>query len=107
MQAKPWEAACLDICDFFLWTALLVNVPLFLASDKMAYTIRDFILAGVWPNPKGLQARGYMHKISVKSNCYDAYLVIDGGISFAFKDGACAKLEIHAEDALRTVVFSN
>lgn len=72
----------------------------------MAYTIRDIISAGVWPNPKGIKARDEATKMSVKSNCFDATLVLDGGVSFAFRDGVVAKLEIKPEDALRTVIFS-
>lgn len=34
---------------------------------------------------------------------WDASLVLDGGSSFRFNDGAIATMEILAEDALRTV----
>ena len=34
---------------------------------------------------------------------WDACLVIDGGVSFQFNDGAEATLELHDEDMLRTV----
>lgn len=36
---------------------------------------------------------------------WDACLVIDGGSSFRFNDGAVATFEILDEDALRTVSF--
>lgn len=42
----------------------------------------------------------------VKSNCFDAGLVIDGGVSYTFNDGMIAILEIHPDDALRTVVLN-
>lgn len=71
----------------------------------MGYTIRDLISGGVWPNPKGIKSRGFATKIEVKSNCFDASLVVDGGVSFSFNDGTIALLEILPEDALRTVVF--
>lgn len=71
----------------------------------MSYTIRDLISAGVWPKPKGIKSRGFTKKMKVKSKCFDASLVIDGGVSFAFNDGTIALLEIHPEDALRTVQF--
>lgn len=81
---------------------------LFPSGDRrMAYTIRDLISVGVWPQPKGIQPRGYASKITVKSCCYDAGLVIDGGLSFSFNDGTIAVLEIYPEDALRTVVFKD
>ncbi|CAI9725129.1 NAD kinase 2, mitochondrial-like [Octopus vulgaris] len=67
---------------------------------KMAYTIRDPVMNSVFqiPNP-----RGCVHKIKIHSRMWDACLVIDGGSSFTFNDGAEATLEIHEEDALRTV----
>ena len=34
---------------------------------------------------------------------FDACLVIDGGISYAFNDGATVFLSMHDEDSLRTV----
>lgn len=43
----------------------------------------------------------------MKSRCFDACLVIDGGLSFIFNDGALAVLEIHDEDALKTVVMND
>ncbi|KAI4455127.1 atp-nad kinase [Holotrichia oblita] len=75
-------------------------------QKTMCYTIRDLICAGVWPQPKGIKPRGFSTKIKVQSKCYDASLVIDGGISFAFSTCAVILLECHPEDALRTVRFS-
>lgn len=69
----------------------------------MGYTIRDLISAGVWPQPKGVEPRGFASRIEVKSRCLDAGLVVDGGLSFRFNDGTVAILEIHESDALRTV----
>ncbi|XP_066143092.1 NAD kinase 2, mitochondrial isoform X2 [Euwallacea fornicatus] len=74
-------------------------------DKRMAYTIRELISAAVWPDPKGIKPRGFAKKIEVKSKCFDASLVIDGGVSFSFNDGTTALLEIRPEDALRTVVF--
>lgn len=59
----------------------------------------------MWPQPKGLQSKGFATKIQVKSNCYDAGLIIDGGVSYAFNDGVVAILEQHQDDALRTVTL--
>ncbi|KAL1513999.1 hypothetical protein ABEB36_003330 [Hypothenemus hampei] len=81
---------------------------IFDADDKrMAYTIRELISAAVWPDPKGIKPRGFAQKIEIKSNCFDASLVIDGGVSFSFNDGTTALLEIRPEDALRTVIFKD
>uniref|UniRef100_A0A6P7FNM7 NAD(+) kinase n=1 Tax=Diabrotica virgifera virgifera TaxID=50390 RepID=A0A6P7FNM7_DIAVI len=76
-------------------------------DNRMGYTIRDLISSGVWPNPKGIKPRGFASKIEVRSHCYDASLVVDGGFSFPFNDGALAVLEVLPEDALRTVLFTD
>lgn len=44
-------------------------------------------------------------RIQICSRMWDACLVVDGGSSFKFNDGAIATLEIKEEDALKTVVF--
>lgn len=44
-------------------------------------------------------------RIEICSRMWDACLVVDGGSSFKFNDGAVATLEIKEEDALKTVVF--
>lgn len=36
---------------------------------------------------------------------WDACLVVDGGMSYRFNDGAVAKFEMFDEDALRTLTF--
>lgn len=71
----------------------------------MGFSIRDMISGGVWPNPKGLKPRGFAKKIVVKSNCDDAYIVVDGGLSFPFNDGTLGIFEMNPEDSLRTVIM--
>ena len=44
-------------------------------------------------------------RLEIRSRMWDANLVIDGGFSYKFNDGATASLEIHEEDALKSVVF--
>lgn len=78
----------------------------FTDDKRMGYTIRDMICGGVWPHPKGIKCRGFAKKIEIRSNCYDASLVIDGGVFVNFNDGAIILLEILPEDALKTVVFN-
>ncbi|KAG0430628.1 hypothetical protein HPB47_022525 [Ixodes persulcatus] len=68
----------------------------------MAYTIRDPVVFGTDFSSK---PRGFAKRIEVKSRMFDACLVIDGGLSFIFNDGATAVFEIFEEDALRTVQF--
>ncbi|XP_044746683.1 NAD kinase 2, mitochondrial [Coccinella septempunctata] len=85
----------------------MYNYNLKFAPDdtRMGFSIRDLISAGVWPDPKGLKPRGFAKKIIVKSNCDEAYIVVDGGLSFAFNDGAIGIFELHPEDNLRTVIL--
>ena len=47
----------------------------------------------------------YICRIQVCSRMWEASLVLDGGSSFKFNDGAIATLEMFDEDALRTVQF--
>jgi len=47
----------------------------------------------------------HFFRLQIRSRMWDAHLVIDGGISYKFNDGATASLEIHEEDALKSVVF--
>ncbi|CAH0550733.1 unnamed protein product [Brassicogethes aeneus] len=75
-------------------------------DKRLGYTIRDLVSAGVWPQPKGIQSRGFATRIEVRSFCYEASLVIDGGVSFSFNDGTVAVLEICPDDSLRTVILS-
>lgn len=88
---------------FRIWFGIVIEC--ILDSGKMVYTLRDFITAGVWPNPKGISSRDYANMITVTSYCLDASLVVDGGVSFAFNNGVSAVMELHPKDALRTVIF--
>lgn len=66
----------------------------------IAYTVRDPVVFGqdLEDSP-----RGFAKTISVKSRMTDANVVIDGGLSYKFNDGATATFVILEEDALRTV----
>ncbi|UYV83582.1 NADK2 [Cordylochernes scorpioides] len=66
----------------------------------LAYTIRDPVIFGT---DFKSNTQGFANRIEVKSRMFDACLVIDGGLSFVFNDGALAELEMFPEDALRTV----
>lgn len=50
------------------------NDDLVFAPDdpRLCYSIREQICVGVWPNPKGLESRGFAKQIFVKSRCVDA-----------------------------------
>ncbi|KAK6734796.1 hypothetical protein RB195_018154 [Necator americanus] len=86
-----------DICTKF-------NQQLIFSPDlrQMAFTVRDPIFNATFPPTV---PRGFAEKILVKSRGYDAHLVVDGGVSYRFNDGAEASIEVHEEDALQTVVF--
>lgn len=45
-------------------------------------------------------------RLVVQSRCFDACLVIDGGQSYQFNDGARAIMEVHPQDSLRTVTIN-
>lgn len=81
------------------------NQNLVYAPDdpRLCYSIREQVCVGVWPSPKGLESRGFVKQITVKSRCIDASLVIDGSIAYDFNDGATALLEVYPEDALLTI----
>lgn len=67
---------------------------------QIAYTIRDPIINRIFDNETN---RGFAQKLVIQSRCFDACLVIDGGCSYQFNDGAKAILEIKPEDSLRTI----
>ena len=46
-----------------------------------------------------------LSRIVIRSRMWDACLVIDGGMSFKFNDGAIATFEIAENQALRTVTM--
>ena len=71
---------------------------------RMAYTIRDPIINRIFDNETN---RGFAKKIVVQSRCFDACLVIDGGISYQFNDGAIANLEISPENSLKTIFIND
>lgn len=70
--------------------------------SDMAFCVRDPVFNATFlPSAP----RGFAEKIRVKSRGYDAHLVVDGGVSYRFNDGAEALLEVREQDALRTIVF--
>uniref|UniRef100_T1JBC5 NAD kinase 2, mitochondrial n=1 Tax=Strigamia maritima TaxID=126957 RepID=T1JBC5_STRMM len=69
---------------------------------KMAYTIRDPVVNGTVYTS---EPRGFANSIEIKSRCFNACLVIDGGLSFVFNDGATALFDMFPEDALRSVIL--
>ncbi|XP_011692743.1 PREDICTED: NAD kinase 2, mitochondrial isoform X2 [Wasmannia auropunctata] len=72
-------------------------------DSKLCYSIRDMIMTNAVPVPKDVYTRGFCRKVTVKSQCFDAGLVLDGGIAVPFNFGTIAEIETFREDSLRTV----
>ncbi|XP_029023973.1 NAD kinase 2, mitochondrial isoform X2 [Betta splendens] len=71
---------------------------------RLLFSIREPIANRVFSNS---QQRGFASRVCVRSRCWDACMVVDGGISFEFNDGAIATISMSEEDQLRTVVLEN
>uniref|UniRef100_A0A8C9G3M4 NAD kinase 2, mitochondrial n=1 Tax=Pavo cristatus TaxID=9049 RepID=A0A8C9G3M4_PAVCR len=71
-------------------------------EPKMFFSIREPIVNRVFSSSR---QRGFSSKVCVRSRCWDACMVIDGGTSFEFNDGAIASILIDTEDALCTVLL--
>lgn len=61
------QIKCKEICNEY-------NQKLVFSPDdpRMCYSIREQICANVWPNPKGLESKGFAQRMLVKSICLDA-----------------------------------
>jgi len=70
-------------------------------EHKLAYVVRDPIINRVFRSQ--YPEHDFADHLMVRSRMFDACLVIDGGISYAFNDGATVFLSMHDEDSLRTV----
>ncbi|XP_050769582.1 NAD kinase 2, mitochondrial [Gymnogyps californianus] len=71
-------------------------------EPKMFFSIREPIVNRVFSSSR---QRGFSSKVCVRSRCWDACMVVDGGTSFEFNDGAIASIMIDTEDALCTVLL--
>lgn len=71
---------------------------------RLFYSIREPIVNRVFSSSR---QRGFASKVSVRSRCWDACMVVDGGTSFEFNDGAIATISMSEEDQLRTVLLEN
>ncbi|NXX97372.1 NAKD2 kinase, partial [Centropus bengalensis] len=65
-------------------------------EPKMYFSIREPIVNRVFSSSR---------QLCVRSRCWDACMVVDGGTSFEFNDGAIASIMIDTEDALCTVLL--
>ncbi|KYN26747.1 UPF0465 protein C5orf33 like protein [Trachymyrmex cornetzi] len=74
-------------------------------DSKLCYSIRDMIMTNAIPVPKDVHTRGFCRKAIVKSQCFDAGLVLDGGIAVPFNFGTIAEIETFLEDSLQTIIL--
>uniref|UniRef100_A0A671UWC1 NAD kinase 2, mitochondrial n=1 Tax=Sparus aurata TaxID=8175 RepID=A0A671UWC1_SPAAU len=71
---------------------------------RLLYSIREPIVNRVFSSSR---QRGFASKVCVRSRCWDACMVVDGGTSFEFNDGAIATISMSDEDQLRTVLLEH
>ncbi|XP_015244784.1 PREDICTED: NAD kinase 2, mitochondrial isoform X4 [Cyprinodon variegatus] len=71
---------------------------------RLFYSVREPISNRVFSSSR---QRGFANKVCVRSRCWDACMVVDGGTSFEFNDGAIATVSMSEEDQLRTVLLEN
>ncbi|KAF7217640.1 NAD kinase 2, mitochondrial isoform X1 [Nothobranchius furzeri] len=74
------------------------------AQRRLLYSVREPIVNRVFSSSR---QRGFASKVCVRSRCWDACMVVDGGTSFEFNDGAIATVSMSEEDQLRTVLLEN
>ncbi|XP_026989896.1 NAD kinase 2, mitochondrial isoform X2 [Tachysurus fulvidraco] len=73
-------------------------------ENRIFFSIREPIANRVFSNSR---QRGFVSKVCVRSRCWDACMVVDGGTSFEFNDGAIATISLHEEDLLKTVLLDD
>lgn len=73
-------------------------------AKRLLFSIREPIVNRVFFSSR---QRGFANKVCVRSRCWDACMVVDGGTSFEFNDGAIATISMSEEDQLRTVLLEN
>ncbi|XP_034566336.1 NAD kinase 2, mitochondrial [Notolabrus celidotus] len=71
---------------------------------RLLYSVREPIVNRVFSSSR---QRGFASRVCVRSRCWDACMVVDGGTSFEFNDGAIASITMSEEDQLRTVLLEN
>ncbi|KAL0965686.1 hypothetical protein UPYG_G00284460 [Umbra pygmaea] len=73
-------------------------------EGRMFFSIREPIVNRVFSSSR---QRGFANRVCVRSRCWDAWMVVDGGTSFEFNDGAIATITMNEEDKLKTVLLEN
>ncbi|XP_012675216.1 NAD kinase 2, mitochondrial isoform X2 [Clupea harengus] len=97
----------IPLCDDFIrsvteeYNEHLVFNP---EDSKLFFSIREPIVNRVFSSSR---QRGFASRVCVRSRCWDACMVVDGGTSFEFNDGAIATISLNEADQLRTVVLAD
>ncbi|XP_030624250.1 NAD kinase 2, mitochondrial [Chanos chanos] len=73
-------------------------------EDKLFFSVREPIVNRVFSSSR---QRGFAKKVCVRSRCWDACMVVDGGTSFEFNDGAIATISLNENDQLKTIILSD
>ncbi|XP_072272697.1 NAD kinase 2, mitochondrial isoform X2 [Pyxicephalus adspersus] len=73
-------------------------------EEKMFFSVREPIANRVFSSS---HQRGFTSKVCVRSRCWDACMVVDGGTSFEFNDGAIVSITMDKEDSLCTVLLDD
>ncbi|XP_006000673.1 NAD kinase 2, mitochondrial isoform X2 [Latimeria chalumnae] len=73
-------------------------------EPRTFFSVREPIVNRVF---SGSRQRGFTTRVCVRSRCWDACMVVDGGTSFAFNDGAIATITTHEDDDLCTVLLED
>ncbi|XP_075040389.1 NAD kinase 2, mitochondrial isoform X2 [Mixophyes fleayi] len=71
-------------------------------EQKMFFSVREPIANRVFSS---ICQRGFTSKVCVRSRCWDACMVVDGGTSFEFNDGAIITITMDGDDALCTALL--
>ncbi|XP_063068274.1 NAD kinase 2, mitochondrial isoform X2 [Engraulis encrasicolus] len=73
-------------------------------DSKLFFSIREPIVNRVFSSSR---QRGFANRVCVRSRCWDACMVVDGGTSFEFNDGAIATISLSEDDQLKTVLLDD
>lgn len=73
-------------------------------EPRMFFSVREPIANRVFSSSR---QRGFTSKVCVRSRCWDACMVVDGGTSFEFNDGAIVSIAMDPQDALCTVQLND
>ncbi|CAI9564271.1 unnamed protein product, partial [Staurois parvus] len=73
-------------------------------EQKMFFSVREPIANRVFSSSR---QRGFTSKVCVRSRCWDACMVVDGGTSFEFNDGAIVSITMAEDDALCTILLDD